>query len=195
MIRSFALLATAAAALAASAAGAITAAHGDGTGASPVASQAAPTTLRLDGIGPLRLGMTRAAALRTGWLARRGTGCELGGDPLPITYRLSGARAPTGVGGTAEFDGASKRLTNLSFTRGVRTATGVVVGQTTARGMVNRYRDAGFTARAQFVDTFLGTFVTVTRRGQQRIGGFANRRPSARRPISTLGIPFVPTCD
>jgi hypothetical protein len=139
--------------------------------------------------------MTRAAALRTGWLAHRGRGCELGGDPLPITYRFTGPNAPAGLRGFAEFNGGTRRLTNLSFSRGVRTATGVVVGQTTARGMIDRYRDAGFTVRSQFLDTFQGTFVFVTRGGRQQIAGFANRRASARRPLSTLGIPFVPTCD
>ncbi|ADB51740.1 hypothetical protein [Conexibacter woesei] len=153
----------------------------------------AVTTLRLDGIGPLRLGMTRTAALDTGWLARRGRGCELGGPPIPITYRLSGPRAPSGVVGVAEFDNG--KLRNLSFTRGVRTATGVVAGRTTATAMVNSYRDAGFAARAQFVDTFGGTFVTVKQRGRQVIGGFARGRASARHPLATLGIPYVPTCE
>lgn len=161
----------------------------------PGARAAATTLLRLDGIGPLRLGMKRAVALRTGWLARRAPGCELGGPPLPITYQLTGARAPAGIVGTAEFNGTSGKLTSLSFRRGVRTATGVVAGQTTATGMVNRYRDAGFSARAQFVDVFAGTFVTVRRGGKQVIGGFARGRASARRPLAQLGIPFVPTCE
>lgn len=161
-------------------------------GAVASAAQAA-ATLRLDGIGPLRLGMTRTAALDTGWLARRGRGCELGGPPIPITYRLSGPRAPSGVVGVAEFDNG--RLRNLSFTRGVRTATGVVVGVSTANEMVSRYRAAGFAARAEFVDTFAGTFVNVKRNGRQTIGGFADRRASARRPLSIVGIPYVPTCD
>lgn len=192
MTRRITLLA-AAAAVAAGAAGVVAGANASGaTTATTVAAQSIPT-IRLDGIGPLRLGMTRAAGLRTGWLANRGRGCELGGPPIPITYRLSGPRAPAGVRAIAEFD--SGRLENIAFTRGVRTATGVVVGSTTARGMVNRYRAAGFAARAQFVDIFQGTFVTVRRRGRQVIAGFARGRTSARRPISTLGIPFVPTCE
>ena len=56
----------------------------------------APTTLRLDGVGPLKLGMRVTAARQTGWLAGRRTGCPLGGPPLPVTYRLSG-RAPRPV--------------------------------------------------------------------------------------------------
>lgn len=177
-------------ALLAAAAAALTAAAG------PAGAQAAQT-LRLDGIGPLRLGMTRAAALRTGWLAQRGRGCELGGPPIPITYRFTGPRAPSGLVGVAEFSGRTGRLRNLSFTRGVRTATGVVVRQTTARGMVTRYRDAGHPVRALFVDTFGGTFVTVRARrgGAQAIGGFAPGRAAARRPLTTIAIPFVPVCE
>lgn len=139
--------------------------------------------------------MQRTAALRTGWLARRGRGCELAGPPLPITYQLTGASAPRGLAGTAEFNASSGKLKSIVFSRGVRTATGVVVGQTTATDMANRYKDAGFSARAQFVDTFAATFANVTRRGKLVIGGFARGRPSARRPLFQLGIPFVPVCE
>lgn len=145
-------------------------------------------TLRLDGIGPLRLGMSGSAAVRTGWLAHRGSGCELGGPPIPVTYRLSGPGAPAGIAGTAEF--RLGRLRNLSFTKGVRTATGVVPGTTTQRQMVARYRSAGFTVRTQFLDTFGGTFVTVRRGRRQVLGGFAERGV-----VRTLGIPYVPTCE
>ena len=84
-----------------------------------------PTTvLRLDGIGPLHLGMTRTAALATGWLAGRRSGCPLGGTP-PITYRVTGAKAPKAIKGSVEF--VNGRLSTMSFTRGVRTSTGVTV--------------------------------------------------------------------
>jgi hypothetical protein len=149
--------------------------------------------LRADGIGPLRLGMTTAAALRTRWLAHRGSGCKLGGPPVPVTYQLSGPEAPDGIAGSAEFQRG--RLRTLSFTKGVETTFGARVGETTARGMVNRARAAGFSARAQFLDTFAGTFVTVRRGGRQRFGGFARGRTSARRPLSILAIPYVPTCE
>jgi hypothetical protein len=102
----------------------------------PAASPASTTVLRLDGIGPLHLGMTRTAALATGWLADRGPGCPLGGTP-PITYPFSGAEAPEATKGSAEF--ADGRFTALSFTRGVRTSTGVTVGRTTTARMVARY--------------------------------------------------------
>jgi hypothetical protein len=154
----------------------------------PAAAAAPATLLRLAGIGPLHLGMRPSAALATGWLADRGTGCELGGRPFPVTYRFTGPDAPAGIRGTAEF--RRGRLETLSFTRGVRTATGVRVGRTTAKRMVQRYRAAGFGARAQFVDTFQGTFVTVRRRGRVVVGGFA---PGP--VVRTLAIPAVPVCE
>jgi hypothetical protein len=144
--------------------------------------------LRLDGIGPLKLGMKRSAALATGWLSARGTGCELGGPPLPITYRLGGSSAPTGLRGVAEFRG--HRLRSLSFTRGVRTGRGVIVGQTTHARMVARYRSDGFSASAEFVDVFQGTFVTVRRGGRDVLAGFARGRV-----VSTLAVPYVPVCE
>jgi hypothetical protein len=147
----------------------------------------ATTVLRLNGIGPLQLGMTRTAAVATGWLAGRSSGCPLGGTP-PITYRFTGAKAPKGIKGSAEFtDG---RLTTLSFTRGVRTSTGVTVGRTTTARMVARYRAAGFAASAHFVSTFQGTFVRVRRHGRDVVGGFGEGRV-----VTIVAIPAVPVCE
>jgi hypothetical protein len=147
----------------------------------------ATTVLRLNGIGPLHLGMTRTDALATGWLAGRGSGCPLGGTP-PITYRFTGAKAPDALKGSAEF--ARGRLTTLSFTRGVRTSTGVTVGRTTTARMVARYRAAGFTASARRVSTFQGTFVRVRRHGHDVVGGFGEGRV-----VTIVAIPAVPVCE
>jgi hypothetical protein len=151
------------------------------------------TLLRLDGIGPLKLKMTRTAALDTGWLGGRGTGCELGGPPLPITYKFTGAKAPAGVRGTVEFN--KNKLTSFAFDKGVRTATGVVVGKTTVGSMVTRYRNAGFKASSRYDSTFQGTFVTIRRKkgGPQVLGGFAAGKTA--KVVTTLGLPFVPVCD
>jgi hypothetical protein len=146
------------------------------------------TLLRLDGIGPLHLGMTRQAALATGWLAQRAPGCELAGTPRPITYRLTGAKAPAGITGTVEFDHG--RLRTLAFTGGVRTASGVVVGRTTAKQMVARYRASGLGASARYDSAFQATFVTVRRNGRQVIGGLAEKGS-----LTILGIPYVPVCE
>jgi hypothetical protein len=158
--------------------------------AGPVApAGAAPTTLlRLDGIGPLELGMTRTAALATGWLADGASGCPLGGPPLPITYRVAGEDAPSGLRGSVEF--RRGRLRAMAFTRGVRTATGVRVGRTTTARMVARYRAAGYAASARYDATFQGTFVIVRRRARQLLGGFARGRV-----VTTLAIPRVQTCE
>jgi hypothetical protein len=172
------LLATAAALLLAGASVAATA-----------ATASATTRLHLDGIGPLKLGMTRTAALATGWLANRQPGCELE-SPRPIDYRFSGPNAPRGLHGTADFQGGKLRA--LSFTGGARTATGVTVGHTTTARMVARYRSVGFAASAQFVSTFGGTFVRVRRRpgGADVIGAFARRRT-----VTVLAVPVVPVCE
>ncbi|MCW3017569.1 MAG: hypothetical protein JWO02_4661 [Solirubrobacterales bacterium] len=152
------------------------------------AGAASTVTLRLDGIGPLKLGMSRAAAVKTGWLSNRGTGCPLGGPPLPISYRLKGAAAPKGVSGSAEFNGG--KLTDLSFTKGVRTATGVVLGTTTTAQMVSMYRNAGYKAKSAYSDVFGGTFVDVSKASRRVIGGFGPGKI-----VTTLAIPGVSVCD
>lgn len=149
---------------------------------------ARPALLRLDGIGPLKLGMTRTVGVDTGWLAHRGAGCELGGPPLPITYRVDGARAPSGVRGSVEF--VRGKLVAMSFSKGVRTATGVVVGKSTVSQMVSRYRKAGYSASSRFDATFQGTFVTVKRKGKTVLGGFATKKV-----VETLSIPNIQACE
>jgi hypothetical protein len=156
--------------------------------AGPAGAATTPTVLRLDGVGPLRLGMTRADAVRTGWLAGRGTGCKLGGPPYPITYRLKGRAAPKGLTGSAEFNGG--KLTSLAFTKGVRTAAGVVVNRTTTAQMVSRYRARGYKAKASLSSLFGGTFVDVGKRGKQLLGGFATAKV-----VEQLAIPQIATCE
>jgi hypothetical protein len=156
----------------------------------PAIAEGGPSTttvLRLDGIGPLRLGMTRTAALATGWLAERRPGCPLSGTP-PITYRFTGPKAPRAIKGSVEFD--KDRLSTMSFTRGVRTSTGVTVARTTTARMVARYRAAGFTASARFESTFQGTFVRVRRHGRDVVGGFADGSV-----VTIVAIPAVSVCE
>ncbi|HEU4974088.1 MAG TPA: hypothetical protein VFT50_03285 [Baekduia sp.] len=155
--------------------------------AAPAAAHGA-AVLRLDGIGPLKLGMGRVAAVRTGWLAHRGTGCPLGGPPVPVTYRLAGAAAPRGLRGMVQFEHG--RLTNVSVTRGARTSAGVRVGHTAAIGMVRRYRRAGFAASAGYEPVFDATFVRVRRHGRQVVGGIATG-PA----VTVLAVPNVLTCE
>jgi hypothetical protein len=156
--------------------------------AATASAATASPRLRGNGIGPLKLGMTRTAAVATGWLAHRSLGCELAGPNRPIVYKVNGAKAPKGVRGTAEFE--SGRLRNLSFTKGVHTRAGVVVGKTTTKQMVKDYRALGFKATAQFMSVFNGTFVFVKRKGGNLIGGFA-----AHAIVTTLAIPVVPVCE
>lgn len=155
--------------------------------AGPVGAATAPTTMRLDGIGPLKLGMTRTAAVKTGWLSHRRSGCPLGGTP-PVTYRLSGPAAPKGLGAFVEFTGG--RLSDMTFTKGVRTTRGVTVGRTTVTTMVRVYRTAGYPTSARYDPTFQGTFVTVRRKGKAVLGAFATGTR-----IQSLAIPNVSACE
>ena len=147
----------------------------------------AETTMTLNSMGPLKLGMKRSAALKTDWLSNRGNGCELGGTPYPIDYRTAGASAPKGLKAFVEF--TSDRLTSISATAGVRTPVGVRIG-TTVTNMVTRYRAAGYGATQAYSDVFGGTFVRVTKRGKQVLGAFALKRK-----VTTLAIPSVPVCE
>jgi hypothetical protein len=147
---------------------------------------AATTLLRLDGIGPLKLGMSQSAALNTGWLAHRGKGCAEGG-PVPVTYQFRGPRAPGGLSGAAEF--TQGRLLIVSAGRGVRTPQGVTIGSSAAQA-VKRYRAAGFSALTQFSPDVAATFLTVNRgRKTVLMGTVAKRR------ITSLSVPFVAACD
>jgi hypothetical protein len=152
------------------------------------AAGAAPRLLRLDGIGPLKLGMSRSAALATGWLTDRQPGCELAGDPRPFGYRLAGPRAPTGVRGIATL--RSGRLISLSLTRGVRTRLGVTVGVTSRTTMVRRYRRAGFAVSSRFDPAIGARFVTIRRGGSQKLVGLARGGI-----VRQLGIPSIPICE
>jgi hypothetical protein len=151
-------------------------------------ASAATTVLRLDGVGPLKLGMKRSEALATGWLSARGTGCELGGPPLPITYRLGGPGAPSGLRGVAEF--RRHRLRNLSFTRGVRTARGVSVGRTTHRRMVARYRKRWLQRVGRVRRCLSRNVRDRPARRARRARRFANGRV-----VSALAVPSVPACE
>lgn len=145
-------------------------------------------TLHRDRLGPLRLHMSRAAALDTGWLSNRRSGCELGGPPLPIDYRLRGPEAPSAVVGSAEFTGG--RLRTIVVTRGVRTTLGIRVRRSTVGEMVARYRRAGYAASAQYIDTFQATFVNVKRGSRWVLGGYAPHGV-----VTMLGIPYIPVCE
>lgn len=147
----------------------------------------AATLLRLDGIGPLKLGMSRVDAVRTGWLSDRAPGCPMD-LPVPTTYRLEGAAAPRALAGMVQFQHG--KLNNITVTRAARTAVGVTVGRTSPSGMVRLYRRAGFTATAHYESVFQATFVDVERRGRAVIGGFATGRA-----IRSLSIPRVLACE
>jgi hypothetical protein len=131
--------------------------------------------------------MSQTAAVNTGWLAHKSQGCELA-SPRPVVYQLNGSSAPAGVKGSAQFEGG--KLRNLSFTRGVHTAVGIVPGVSRTGQMVDRYGRAGFNASAQYSNVFRSTFVNVKKGGKFKIMGLAEHER-----INTLSIPVVPVCE
>jgi hypothetical protein len=158
--------------------------------AGSVSAESRPSSpvLRLDGIGPLRLGMGRAEAVATGWLSDPGPGCELGGPPLPVVYKLKGPKAPAGIVGTAQFERGTLRV--MAFSAGVRTTFGVALLGGTVNDLVKRSRAAGLSASSVNDETFAGRFVTVNQKGKQVLGAFATKSA-----IDTIAVPYVPVCE
>jgi len=153
------------------------------------ASASATTLLRANSIGPLSMGMTRADAVATGWIAGKQLGCELAGPNRGTTYRFTGPKAPSGLVGTVDFSKAG-RLVNISTSRGARTAVGVVVNVSTVKQMVAKYRNAGYKATARFDDVFQGTFVNISKNGKLKFQGFADKSV-----IGALAVPNLPLCE
>jgi hypothetical protein len=150
------------------------------------AGSAATPLMRLDGVGPVKLGMTRSAAVSTGWLANKTLGCELA-SPRPVVFQFTGPKAPAGLKGSASFVGG--KLVNVSFRRGVRTRLGIRPGVSTAGAMVRAYRRGGFWVTSVFDSTFQARFVTATR------GGRSIAAVAGRAVIDTLAVPRIEVCE
>lgn len=161
-------------------------------GAGSAGGAASPATVRVDGVGPLKLGMTRAAAVRTGWLSDRTTGCELAGKPYPLVYRLDGKGAPAAVDGTATF--ANGRLTLFTFTAGVRLANGTTPGVTTLQQAKARFSAAPYSAQITTSQLDGSKMLRVRKSGRDAFEAFT-KTPDGKGPISLLGVPYVPVCD
>lgn len=151
---------------------------------------AAPPRLRLDGIGPLKLGMTRSAALATGWLSNPMPGCELQ-SPRPVGYDLAGPSAPAGLKGGVSF--VSGKLVTVAVDKGAATITGVRPGVTTAAKMVSAYKKAGYKVTSLFDPTFQARFITATRGGKSIVGIASGASTS--KVVSSLSVPFADVCE
>jgi hypothetical protein len=154
------------------------------------------TTIRFDGIGPLRIGMTRDEVRATGWFRSTSTSYTCFTNPLPLPTFASpdGPRAAPGATLTAYFRGGDGTLTHIMFANGARTALGIRPGLSTGLQMVAAYRRAGFTVRTSFHSEYNGTFVDVVRRGRVVMTGLAPRRLGDRIPLMTVAIPTYFTC-
>lgn len=150
------------------------------------AGSAATPLMRLRGIGPVQLGMTRPAAVSTGWLAHKTLGCELA-SPRPVVFQFDGPKAPAGLKGSASFVGG--KLVNISFRSGVHTRLGIRPGVSTVGAMIRAYRRGGFRVTNVFDSTFQARFITATRGGRS-IGAVASGAV-----IDTIAVPRIEVCE
>ena len=157
---------------------------------------ASPTTLRLDGIGPLRLGMSRNSAYAFGLLRSSTETCLGAKPPLPVSYASDGPRATPGVRFTAYFTGGRNgKLTHVMVYDGARTELGIRPGVSTAAQMIARYKRAGYTVKTEWRGDLGATFVNVTRRGKPVMTGMVNARLSAKRtPLFLVAVPSYFGC-
>lgn len=153
-------------------------------------ASAATPRLRLNGIGPLTIGMTKSQALATGWIANQQLGCELA-SPRPRVLDFTGPNAPAGLQGSVSFQRGT--LTDITIARGAITRTGVQPGVTTARRMIRAYRDAGFVVTSRFDPVFQARFTTAYRGGKTIVG--LSLGSSRNRVLRSVSVPFVPLCE
>lgn len=154
------------------------------------------TTLRFDGIGAIRLGMTRNAAYKTGLIRSHADTCLDGKKPLPVSYGSDGPKAAPGSRFTSYFRGGRNgRLMHIFVTAGVRTELGIRPGVSTASEMMRVYRRAGYTVRARTRPDFAGvTFVDVLRRGRVVMTAVTNGTARAKTPLLGIAIPSYFDC-
>lgn len=166
--------------------------------AAAAAARRAPsnTTLRLDGIGALRLGMTRNTAYKTGLIRTHSETCLDRKKPLPISYGSDGPKAAPGSRFTAYFKGGRNgRLTHILATAGVRTELGIRPGVSTVSQLTKAYRRAGFTIRTRTRRDFAGvTFVDVLSRRSVVMTALVNGSARSKTPLAGIAIPTYFDC-
>ncbi len=154
------------------------------------------TTLRFDGIGAIRLGMTRNAAYKTGLIRSHSDTCLDGKKPLPVSYGSDGSRAAPGSRFTSYFKGGRNgRLTHILAIAGVRTELGIRPGVSTASEMIKVYRRARYTVRTRTRPDFAGvTFVDVLTRGRVVMTAVTNGTARSKAPLVGIAIPSYFDC-
>lgn len=162
----------------------------DPAAAASAKRRASGTTIRFDGIGPLRLGMTRSKAYATGTIRTAAETCFDSPAPRPVNYSSDGPRNAAGARFQAIFRGGRNgRLTHLLFVSGVRTELGIRPGVSTAAQMAAAYRRAGYTVSTTFDSSYNSTFVAVRRGRRALMTGMATGRLRAHKPLHSIGIP------
>ncbi len=105
--------------------------------------------LRSTGIGPLKLGMTEKAALKSGWLKpkRYTTSYSDNFRPRYDTYRIGGPAVPRGLRGEVLLGlNGSRKVAFIRITHGATTELGIRPQYDTLAGMKRVYEENGWKA-------------------------------------------------
>ena len=145
---------------------------------------AGPPVLGIDGIGALRLGMSRAAAEETGMLGPVGASCELSGT--------TGADLLPPLEGSVDFD-ADGRLQSVDLRGGSTTAEGVAPTATLAQ--VRQAYDGrnGFEVeRDESTEEVFGIVLVTATKGE---AGYTFVFDSGADSASSVAVPRPSFCD
>lgn len=157
-----------------------------GAGAAPadVAPAGSTPTIGPAGVGAVKIGKRYTVLRKQKLVGKIRPGCELGG---PNT-RSASLRLP--LRGTVDFtQTSSRKVTNVTVTRGAATARGVGIGST-----IEEIQAAYPNAKVDHGtdEVFHATFVTVPKSDGGRFQ-FAVEVDSGK--TTAVGIPFLATCE
>ena len=146
-----------------------------------------------DGLGPLRLGMSRSDALDSGWLGEPQETCSdmIGGGAAPgeYAYMLDGPQAPEGLSGSVEI--SDDEITTIGVSKSVAMPNGVTFDSAwDATRAMETLQSAGY--RVSVTSTFEPEdSATATSPDGAEFGFyFSDARGSA-----SVAIPTMSICD
>lgn len=154
----------------------------------PASPAAAVPLLRLDGIGPLMLGMSEADAEATGWLSNRSAPwCPFAGTEDP-TWDLAGPSAPAGVDGYLIF--REGEIDQVVIRSGTTTDEGIGAGASFG-DLSDTYGGLGYEVDSYARFESFDDFATVEQADEPRLMTTLNSDGS----IEWIGVPYISVCD
>lgn len=146
-------------------------------------------TLGLDGIGPLKIGMSESAAENTGWLSdRQVPWCPFASETDP-SYQLEGPEAPAELDGLVIFMEGS--LNQIVVRAGAATGEGIGIGTSTLDDLTEAYGTRGYQVDSYSRFEDYDDFATVNRGDETHLMAALGSGGE----ISLLGVPHLSVCD